>query len=186
MGNFSGISDRYLFSLCLLFAFLRPELSIICLGIITQNVGWAATTIECPISKSNCAGTSGDDIIVGNSKNNAIVGHDGNDVINATAGDDDICGGNGDDKINGGDGDDRLLGDSSVCKGEQGLGSGPGNDTIKGGPGNDILIHGNGNLLYAYSDGKKDFLDCGTGDDTAMLTITFDHDDAANCEHINP
>ena len=179
-----GASDRHLLKLYLPFASLVVILTLVWLALPTENLGWAAS-IECAPSKSNCAGTSDDDIIIGNSKNNVIVGHDGNDVINATAGDDVACGGNGDDKINGGDGDDGLLGDSFVCKGEQGPGSGPGADVITGGPGNDILIHGNGNVQYDYTDGKKDLLDCGPGDDTAMLNITIDHDEATNCEHIN-
>jgi Ca2+-binding RTX toxin-like protein len=183
-GYFMGVSDRHLHKLYLPFASLLLTITFVGVAIPTENLGWGAS-IECAPSKSNCAGTSGDDIIIGSSKNNVIVGHDGNDVINATAGDDDACGGNGNDRIDGGDGDDRLLGDSYVCKGEQGPGSGAGGDTIAGGEGNDILIHGNGNAQYDYSDGKKDFLDCGPGDDTAMLNITIDHDEAANCEHIN-
>ena len=69
-------------------------------------------------------------------------------------------------------------------KGEVGPGSAPGTDNITIGPGNDVITHGN--ALYDYSYGNKDFLDCGYGDDTVMLNITIDHDEAANCEHINP
>ena len=64
-------------------------------------------------------------------------------------------------------------------------GSAPGMDNIRGGAGDDILIHGNANGNYDDSDGKKDLLDCGPGDDTAVLNITIDHDEAVNCEHIN-
>jgi Ca2+-binding RTX toxin-like protein len=184
-GGIVGVGDRHLFKLYLAYASSLLMLTIAGITIPIQNLGWAAP-IECPPAKSNCAGTSGDDIIIGSSKNNFIIGHDGNDVINATDGDDEVCGGNGNDKIDGGEGDDRLIGDSFVCKGEQGPGTGTGTDTITGGLGNDILIHGNGNIQYDYYDGKKDFLDCGPGDDTAMLNITIDHDEAANCEHINP
>ena len=159
-------------------------LTVVGVTIHSQILSWAATPINCSTTKSNCAGTSGDDMITAGNKNNVIVGHDGNDIINAGEGDDQVCGGNGNDKINGEDGDDTLLGDSFVCKGEVGPGSAPGMDNITGGPGNDVLIHGN--AWYDYSDGKKDFLDCGAGDDTVMLNITIDHDESANCEHINP
>lgn len=161
-------------------------LTIVEIGMPSQNLGWSAASIKCG-SASNCAGTSGDDIIVGEkNKDYVIVGHDGNDIINASAGNDDVCGGNGNDQINGEDGDDRLVGDSFMCKSEAGPGSAPGIDNITGGTGNDILIHSNANGVYDYSDGKKDLLDCGPGDDTAMLNITIDHDEAVNCEHINP
>lgn len=92
---------------------------------------------------------------------------------------------NGNDQINGEDGNDRLVGDSFLCKAEVGPGSAPGMDNIRGGVGDDILIHGNANGNYDDSDGKKDLLDCGPGDDTAVLNITIDHDEAVNCEHIN-
>jgi hypothetical protein len=39
---------------------------------------------------------------------------------------------------------------------------------------------------YSYLDGHKDFLDCGLGDESAILNITVDRDEAKNCEHINP
>lgn len=156
------------------------------IAIPLHNSGWSAAPIQCG-SESNCAGTSDDDIIMGGnkSKDHVIVGHDGNDIINGSAGEDDICGGNGNDQINGEDGDDRLVGDSFMCKAEVGPGSAPGADKISGGPGNDILTHGNANSVFDYSDGKTDLLDCGPGDDTAMLNITIDHDVASNCEHIN-
>lgn len=132
------------------------------------------------------AGTSGNDMITVGNNNNVIVGHDGNDIINSGSEDDQICGGNGNDMINGEDGDDRLVGDSFVCKGEGevGPGSAPGTNNITIGPGNDVITHGN--ALYDYSYRIKDFLDCGCGDDTVMLNIIIDHDEAANCDHINP
>ena len=67
----------------------------------SQSSGSSTAPIECG-SKSNCAGTNGDDIIIGGNKSKdlVIVGHDGNDIINASAGDDDLCGGNGNEQIN--------------------------------------------------------------------------------------
>ena len=162
-------------------------LTVVLMIIPSQSSGSSAAPIECG-SKSNCAGTNGDDIIIGGNKSKdlVIVGHDGNDIINASAGDDDLCGGNSNDQINGEDGNDRLVGDSFLCRAEVGPGSAPGMDNIMGGAGNDILIHGNANGNYDDSDGKRDLIDCGPGDDTVMLNISIDHDEAVNCEHINP
>ena len=39
-------------------------------------------------------------------------------------------------------------------------------------------------VVINYSDGKIDFLDCGLHD-TVLLNINIDHDETANCEHIN-
>jgi hypothetical protein len=62
-----------------------------------------------------------------------------------------------------------------MCKDEVGSGSGQGATRFRvAGPGNDILTHGNANGVYDHSDGKKILLDCGPGDDTAMLNITID------------
>ena len=109
-------------------------LTVVLMVIPSQSSGWSAAPIECG-SKSNCAGTNGDDIIIGGNKSKdlVIVGHDGNDIINASAGADDVCGGNGNDQINGEDGNDRLVGDSFLCKAEVDPGSAPGMDNIMGG-----------------------------------------------------
>ncbi|MDW3621122.1 MAG: hypothetical protein QOK51_03225, partial [Nitrososphaeraceae archaeon] len=110
-----------------------------------------------------------------------IDGNDGNDNINGQGGDDDVCGSGGNDKINGGEGDDRVIGGGLLCKGSYG----PGVDSLTGGPGNDILVHGE--VWQDESDGFKDFLDCGPGEDTVFANLTIDRDVvAANCEQINP
>jgi hypothetical protein len=59
-----------------------------------------------------------------------------------------------------------------------------GADNLAGGPGNDILVHGH--AWQAESDGHKDVLDCGPGEDTAYANLTIDHDVVSNCEEINP
>lgn len=152
-------------------------LSFMAWTIPLDNLVWAAH-ITCVTQ--HCDGTSGDDVIKGSNIGEIIRGLTGDDTINAANGDDDVCGGGGNDKINGGNGNDRLMGDTPLCKDE----GQPGSDRINGGPGDDILAHG-----FAWeteSDGFKDFLDCGPGDDIALLNITVDHDEAINCEHINP
>lgn len=152
--------------------------SFIACTIPLGDSAWAAAPIICTTQR--CDGTPGDDVIKGSNNGEIIRGLTGDDTINAANGDDDVCGGGGNDKLNGGNGDDRLIGDTLLCKDE----GQPGSDRINGGPGNDILTHGMG--WETDSDGFKDFLDCGSGDDIALLNITIDHDEATNCEHINP
>lgn len=108
-----------------------------------------------------------------------IDGLASNDIINGGRGDVDVCGG-ADDKIHGGNGNDRLIGDALLCKTEWN----PEADRITGGPRNDILTH---NHAWATEpDGRKEFLDCGPGDDTVYVNASVDQDRAAtSCEHVN-
>jgi Ca2+-binding RTX toxin-like protein len=91
------------------------------------------------------------------------------DTVNGGAGDDTVSGGPGDDTANGGAGDDTVNG-------------GPGHDTIAGGAGNDTV---------RARDGQADRVDCGTGDDTAVLdpkdTISdaTPQDPNGSCESVN-
>jgi len=160
---------------------LLSLLTLISIMAPVQNLGGVAP-IKCPdVYSPPCVGTTGDDSLIGSNKNNIIDGNDGNDNINGQGGDDDVCGSGGNDKINGGEGDDRLIGGGLLCKGSYG----PGVDTLTGGPGNDILVHGE--AWQDESDGFKDFLDCGPGEDTVFANLTIDRDVvAANCEQINP
>jgi Ca2+-binding RTX toxin-like protein len=155
-------------------------LSAIGITLLLQNLAWAAN-ISCD-SAGLCEGTNGDDIIKDGDDGQIIDGLPGNDIINSGGGDDDVCGGPGNDRIHLGNGNDRAWGDGSICKGMPGP---EGSDRINGGPGDDIITHGF--VWDTESDGFKDFLDCGPGDDIALLNITVDRDEAAsNCEHINP
>ena len=153
-------------------------LTIVSIAIPIQNLGWAAAPINCPALL--CVGTDGDDTIIGSNNAEAINGRNGNDKINGQGGDDTVCGEGGNDNINGAAGNDRLVGDDFLCKGFAEVGA----DNLAGGPGNDILVHGH--AWQAESDGHKDFLDCGPGEDTAYANLTIDHDVVSNCEQINP
>ncbi|MGB5091164.1 MAG: hypothetical protein WBN72_09495 [Nitrososphaeraceae archaeon] len=152
-------------------------LTIVSIAIPIQNLGWAAP-IKCDVFL--CIGTTGDDMMIGNNSINVIDGKQGNDNINGQGSRDDLCGGAGNDKINGGEGDDRLFGDYFCKSNIESYGA----DTLSGGPGNDILVHGD--EWSTDSDGNKDFLDCGSGQDTVYANLTIDHDVATNCEQINP
>jgi Ca2+-binding RTX toxin-like protein len=154
-------------------------LAIIGTTLLTQNLGWSAS-ITCD-PNIFCKGTTGNDVIRDGNDGTVIAGLTGDDTINSGAGDDDVCAGGGNDKVNLGNGDDRAWGDGILCAP---FGRPFGADTINGGPGNDFLNHGE--EWSVKSDGFKDIIDCGPGNDIAQLNITIDHDEAINCEQINP
>ena len=85
-----------------------------------------------------------------------LVGTWGADVITGTPGNDRICGLPGPDRIDGGFGSDYLNG-------------GSGSDTIIGGPGNDTIIGGGGADVIFARDGQRDWIDCGTEHDIAIV-----------------
>ncbi|MFI5406737.1 MAG: hypothetical protein ACHQ1D_09525 [Nitrososphaerales archaeon] len=63
-----------------------------------------------------------------------------------------------------------------------------GSDSISGGSGNDRLFHGLGtpdDSKAILSDGHKDFIDCGPGEDSVWINTSVDHDVASNCEHVH-
>src|SRR3712207_6652292 len=86
--------------------------------IAVSGVAWAVTTIYCSdpqnVYGTICAGTSGDDEVIGRNKADRIWAGPGNDVVRAGTGVDYIVGGVdghwGNDVNFGGPGDDRLEG----------------------------------------------------------------------------
>jgi hypothetical protein len=63
---------------------------------------------------------------------------------------------------------------------------GVGADTLKGGPGDDRLFqNGAGSEFLTASDGHKDILDCGGGNDEAWGNVNTDHDEFRNCEVVH-
>ena len=67
-------------------------------------------------------------------------------------------------------------------------GEGYGSDRISGGAGNDRLYHGLGtpdDSKAILSDGHKDFIDCGSGEDSVWINTSVDHDVASSCEHVH-
>jgi Ca2+-binding RTX toxin-like protein len=67
--------------------------------------------------------------------------------------------------IYGGTGDDSLTGDAA----DNTIDGGAGNDTIVGGTGFDFLYGGAGNDVLDARDGEQDVVDCGPGDDRAIV-----------------
>jgi len=98
-----------------------------------------------------------------------IVGTNGPDYLPGGGNNDVLIGRGGSDTLLGGAGNDILYG-------------GPGNDVLDGGPGIDRVYGGPGSDTIRAADGKKDTIDCGTGNDH----VVADSIDviAKNCESV--
>ena len=136
-----------------------------------------------------CVGTDSNDVIGANGLKHNILGLGGNDRIAAGSGDDGVCGGPGNDRISGDDGNDEIFGDVIDYPGiPVSCGEGYGSDTISGGAGNDRLYHGLGtpdDSKAILSDGHKDIIECGSGEDSVWINTSIDHDLAFRCEHVH-
>ena len=93
------------------------------------------------------------------------AGGDGADTLTAAGAADTLAGSQGDDTLDGGAGNDQIRGD----EGNDRMGGGAGDDTINGGAGNDAFGGGDGNDTIQSADGYKDAVDCGAGDDSAVV-----------------
>ena len=96
----------------------------------------------------------------GTSGSDTLVGDSQSNDIRGLPGDDTITGKAAGDLIFGGLGTDRLIGDD----------------------GNDDIRHGTGTT---EPDGSRDIIDCGNGNDRAVINVSEDKDIAAsNCEEV--
>jgi Ca2+-binding RTX toxin-like protein len=117
--------------------------------------------------------SSGDDNVTGSARGEHISLQAGDDRADGGRGDDTIDGGRGDDTLRGGAGDDRLRGGA----GADWLTDHRGTDRLSGGAGNDRIDARD----QRGSDDRRDVVDCGAGDDTALV----DSDDVVlHCEHV--
>ena len=113
-------------------------------------------------SEGDIKGTEGDDKLKGGYNNDRIFGLGGNDRLKGRQGDDFLYGGAGRDHLYGGRGDDTLSG-------------GTGDDYLSGGSGNNRLFGGAGDDILASRRGTNDFLDGGSGTDTARIRGNIDN-----------
>ncbi len=104
----------------------------------------------------------GSDTIYGDKGNDLITGG-GHSVIDGGDGNDTIFGGHGN-KLYGGPGDDSIKGGN----GNNAIHGGPGNDTLYAGPATNTIDGGDGNDTIFARNGQKDFLNGGSGFDTAQ------------------
>jgi Ca2+-binding RTX toxin-like protein len=179
--------------------YLLVALSI--LMTISANPRILAAVISC-VPSVTCVGTSSDDTMNGSDQHDNMQGRDGNDEMNGNAGDDSMYGQSGSDTMRGGIGDDRIQGGEAndILYGSEGndilIGFNmttvynDGADIIKGGPGDDKLFQSQGLSLAGVgeplkSDGFKDTLNCGDGNDEAWINVSTDHDEAPYCEVVH-
>jgi Ca2+-binding RTX toxin-like protein len=99
-------------------------------------------------------------------KGRRIVGTSHGEYLAGGGFDDVILGMGGNDTLLGGQGDDRMDG-------------GRGNDVLTGGAGADVLVGGSGSDTIYAADGERDIIDCGEGNDRAVVDTV---DVVKNCE----
>jgi len=68
--------------------------------------------VDALVNIENATAGRGNDIIAGSSADNVLVGNEGNDMMSGLAGDDTLYAGDGDDNLAGGPGDDTLYGNA--------------------------------------------------------------------------
>lgn len=138
----------------------------------TDAGGYAPVSATLPGATGSGAtfeGTDGDDEYSGTADDESILGFAGADELNGAGGHDLIRGGAGADTIRGGAGRDELHG-------------GAGADVIRGGAGRDTIEAGAGaDTIYSWSDGTPDRIDCGDGQDRAVIDST---DTVRACEDV--
>jgi Ca2+-binding RTX toxin-like protein len=122
-------------------------------------------------------GTPSADTLAGGASRDRVNGAGGADTVSGAAGNDDVSGGAGADQVDGGPGQDTVMG-------------GPGNDTANGGAGNDRVLDtqgtdtlngGQNSDLIASRDGSPDVVNCGPGEDVAVVDP---NDTVHGCEHV--
>lgn len=159
---------------------------------LLENIPYAhALTINCAgiTIPEVCLGTTRNDVITGDGKDNFICGRSGYDVITLGSGDDTGVGNGGSpagDAIDGGYGKDTLIGDNAKEPGapEDCGGQLSGADNLNGGPDDDRIYHSS-LISPTASDGKKDIINCGPGNDEAFINTSVDGDVAINCETVH-
>jgi Ca2+-binding RTX toxin-like protein len=110
------------------------------------------------------------DLLSGEQAENRINGGEYSDHLLGGFNSDFISGGNGEDYIDGGSGNDRIIGDAY-------------DDILIGFEGDDLISSNDENRTK--SDGYKDSVDCGPGDDEAWINVSNDGDLASNCEALH-
>jgi hypothetical protein len=143
--------------------------------------------IKCSTSNLDqwCNGTSQDDNLVGTVNSDFVNGQTGNDRIEGHAGIDTIEGNVGSDEISAGDGDDYMIGGS----GDDNLNGNDGNDRLYGGMGLDEIEGGQGiDVIFQNNesnepDGDADIINCGSGNDHAIIVSGEGDRAAADCEN---
>ncbi|WP_167288834.1 calcium-binding protein [Nocardioides seonyuensis] len=109
----------------------------------------------------------GTSVVLGNAGADTITGNDGTETIDGGAGDDTLEGGYGHDTITGGPGRDTIFADETSQRCSYLT---------------DCVVVPFGNDLILARDGEADVIDCGVGDDRAVVDPV---DTATNCEEVD-
>ncbi|MFN8151524.1 MAG: hypothetical protein U0R24_10435 [Solirubrobacterales bacterium] len=124
-------------------------------------------------------GRGGDDKISGAATGDCLAGQGGDDHVRGEAGDDNVKGGGGEDRVQGGADNDNIRGNG----GADSLQGGGGDDTIRAGSQEDRASGGSGDDSLRTRDTFADIVNCGAGDDEAIVDR---HDEVSrNCEDVN-
>ena len=108
--------------------------------------------------------------IEGSKADENLAGSTGSERISGRGGADRLHGDAGDDCIRGGGGADRLFGGADA-------------DELRGGRGSDRISGGDGDDTIHVARGARDRVNCGAGDDTAIVNADKDRV-AGNCETV--
>lgn len=132
----------------------------------TKNLTEMGFTYTMSDSNDDVAGTTYNDILIGNSGNDTLsggngtdvlYGNDGNDTLNGQNGNDILIGGVGNDSLNGGAGDDTYV-----------YNQGDGFDTISESSGSDKIVFGEGisfdDLTFERQDNRAETITGNIGD----------------------
>ena len=109
-------------------------------------------------------GNSGPSTLIGRGGDDELVGHDFDDTVDGGAGNDKVEGGLGNDTVTGGPGRDTIYGDATAARCTY--------YSCKISYGNDVIN---------ARDGEADNIDCGIGQDKAVVDAV---DTVANCETV--
>ena len=152
------------------------SLATITIALLLASAGVAlAATITCEVG--GCTGTNHNDKMFGTVGFDLMDGGGGNDRMYGLGGDDIMFGDAGKDRVDGGAGEDFVFGYS----GRDTLVGGSGNDQLDAvecettqncSPGPDTISAGDGHDVILAENGKIDRIECGAGDDIALVDST--------------
>ncbi len=152
----------------------------------TADIGWGVDgglgddELRSADGRDNLLGGPGRDALRAGDGADGSHGGDGNDNIIDLHGDNQISGGLSSDTIQDGDGNSSITGDE-VRSDRGGRREG---DRIYDEGGNDRIFSGAGNDRIRARDGGADQINCGTGEDTAIIDHSDRRRTGDTCEHI--
>ena len=111
---------------------------------------------------------------------NAVVGSKAGETLAGTSGSDRVSGKGGNDRLSGGADDDCLRGGGGADR----LSGGDDDDELRGGRGKDRINGGDGDDRIHAARGARDRINCGAGEDTAIVNAEKDRV-ARNCETVH-